>query len=123
MTTSSDTGLPPFRFFAPTELVFGPGRFNDLGERCRPLGEKALLVTGRASARATGTLDRALAQLPGAALFEGVEQNPGTETCDRAAAVCRENGCDIVVAIGGGSPIDVAKAVAGLALNPGPCTD
>ncbi|MBN2309086.1 MAG: iron-containing alcohol dehydrogenase [Candidatus Hydrogenedentes bacterium] len=111
-----------FRHYLPTEIVFGVGCLDELRERCRPLGQKALVVTGTRSARATGILDRVLAQLPGAAVFDEVEQNPGTATCDRAAARCREAGCDVVVAVGGGSPMDVAKAAAGLALNDGPCS-
>ncbi len=110
-----------FRYFVPTEVVFGPGCFDELRNRCSAYGSKALVVTGKRSAKATGLLDRVLDQLPGAIVFDQVEENPCTDTCDAAAALCRENACDFVVAIGGGSPMDAAKAVAGLARNPGPC--
>ena len=115
--------LGPFRYFVPTEIVFGVGRFDELGPRCSGYGSKALVVTGKHSARATGLLGRVLDQLPGAVIFDQVEENPCTDTCDAAAALCRENECDLVIGIGGGSPMDVAKAVAGLARNPGPCAD
>jgi alcohol dehydrogenase class IV len=122
MTTTSDTSLFPFRFYSPVEVLFGTGSFRALEERRAALGDRALVVTGKRSARATGTLDRALAQLPGAAVFDDVEENPGTGTCDRAADLCRASECDFVVAIGGGSAIDVGKAAAGLARNPGPAS-
>jgi alcohol dehydrogenase class IV len=68
-------------------------------------------------------LDRALAQFPGAAVFDAVEENPSTETCERGAEECRRKGCDFVLGLGGGSPIDAAKAIAVLATNPGPCRE
>jgi alcohol dehydrogenase class IV len=68
-------------------------------------------------------LDRVLDQLPGAVVFDRVEENPSADTCDAGAALCRENDCDYVIGIGGGSPMDAAKAVAGLACNLGPCSE
>ncbi|MFA6243567.1 MAG: iron-containing alcohol dehydrogenase, partial [Candidatus Hydrogenedentales bacterium] len=114
--------LPPsFRYAMPTEIVFGLGCFDQLADIASPFGKRPLLVTGRNSARTIGALDRALSQLPRAAVFDAVEENPCTATCERAAEQCRQLGCDHVIAIGGGSPLDVAKAVAALAVNPGPC--
>ena len=107
----------------PTEAVFGPGSFGALGDRSRTLGKRPLIVTGKNSARKTGILDRALLQLEHAAVFDAVEENPGAATCERGADLCRQIGCDHVIAIGGGSPMDVAKAVAGLAVNQGKCAD
>ena len=113
--------LTAFRYHMPTEIVYGPGCLEDLGERCAASGARPLLITGRRSARQSGALDRALSQLPDATVFDDVEENPSTATCDRAAERCREHDCGVIVAIGGGSPMDVAKAAAGLALNDGPC--
>jgi len=107
----------------PTEVVLARGCLDTLNERCRPLGEKPLLVTGKHSARASGSLERALAQLPGAVLFDEVEENPTTLACERAAEQCKRHGCDFVVGLGGGSAMDAAKAIATLALNPGTCAD
>jgi len=115
--------MDPFRYWMPTEVVLGAGAFAALGERCRALGGRALVVTGTRSARASGALDRALAQLPDARVFDAVEENPSIETCAQGAACCRENGCDVVVGLGGGSPMDAAKAIALLAANPGTCED
>jgi alcohol dehydrogenase class IV len=113
----------PYRYRMPTEVVFGAGTLDSLGERCRPYGSRPLVVTGRRSARATGLLDRVLGQLPGAAVFDAVEENPSTATCETGASFCRERDCDFVVALGGGSPIDAAKAIAVLAKNDGRCRD
>jgi 1,3-propanediol dehydrogenase/alcohol dehydrogenase len=66
-------------------------------------------------------LDRALEQLPNAVVFDKVPENPDTNCCEGGATRCREAGCDVVIAIGGGSPMDAAKAIAGLALNDSPC--
>ncbi|MDX9975099.1 MAG: iron-containing alcohol dehydrogenase [FCB group bacterium] len=112
-----------FRYFMPSEVVFQPHGFDALAKRCAPLGKAPLVVTGRHSARRTGLLERIDAQFPGAAVFDAVEENPATQTCERGAEFCRERGCDYVIALGGGSPIDAAKAIAVLARNPGRCRD
>jgi 1,3-propanediol dehydrogenase/alcohol dehydrogenase len=115
--------VKPFSYVMPTEVVLGAGVLKSLGERCNAFGRKPLVVMGRRSAKASGASDLVRAQLPNAVVFNGVEENPTTETCERGAALCRANRCDVVVALGGGSAMDVGKAVAGLALNPGPCAD
>ncbi|MFO7973503.1 MAG: iron-containing alcohol dehydrogenase [Candidatus Hydrogenedentota bacterium] len=115
--------LNDFSYLMPTEVRFGPGCFEQIAQCSTPLGQKPFVVTGKHSARAIGALDRLAAQLPKAVIYDKAEENPTTEHCDTAAAVCRKNGCDMIIAIGGGSPMDVAKAVAGLALNDGPCRD
>jgi len=111
----------PFRYWMPTEIVFGAGSLDALGDQMKSIGHKPLIVTGQRSARASGALDRAMAQCPEADVFEGVAENPTDRQCDEGAERCRSSGCDCVVAIGGGSAIDAAKAIAGLARNPEPC--
>ncbi len=54
-------------------------------------------------------------------MFDEVEENPTTDTCEKAVQICNSNKCDWVIGVGGGSPIDVAKVVAGLATNDGEC--
>jgi alcohol dehydrogenase class IV len=106
----------------PTEMVFGAECLDELGARCETLGDRAFIITGKHSSRANGALDRALAQLPSAIVFDDAPENPTTTVCEKAAEMCRAERRDLVVAIGGGSPMDTAKAVAGLALNPSPCS-
>ena len=114
--------MNPFRYFVPTEVVLGPGCFNTLGQHGLRFGSKPLIVTGVRSARQSGALDRALRQLPGAVVFDQVDENPDTSVCDTGGQRCRQEGCDVVVAIGGGSPMDTAKAIALTARNDGPCS-
>lgn len=113
--------MNPFRWFLPTEVRFGAGEFNRFGEWAAPYGRRPLVVTGRRSARRTGLLDRTLAQFPDAVVFDEVDENPATDVCEAGAEVCREKDCDFVIGLGGGSPMDAAKAIAVLARNPGPC--
>ncbi len=108
-------------FHMPTRIIFGNGEASRLAAHCAILGRRPLVVTGRRSARATGLLDRVLAQFPEAAVFEAVEENPGTAVCEDGARLCREAGCDFVLALGGGSPMDAAKVMAVLARNDVSC--
>jgi alcohol dehydrogenase class IV len=115
--------MKSYSYLVPTKIVSGLGVIDSLGEHATGLGAKPLLVTGKHSARSSGALDRALKQLPGAAVFDGVDEDPTSDTCAAGAQVCRDNGCDYVAAIGGGSAMDVGKAIAVLARNPGTCAD
>ena len=85
------------------------------------MGKRALLVTGRHSAKVNGSQDAFTGKLDELGiswyLFDDVENNPSIDTIRRAAAFAKEKGVDFVVGIGGGSPMDAAKAIALL------CTD
>jgi alcohol dehydrogenase class IV len=106
----------------PTRVVYGEGVLERLGEECGALGAKPLVVTGRRSSKENGALDRALEQLPGAYVFDEVDEDPTSDTVDHCAHLAREHDCGVVVALGGGSVIDVAKAAAGLVHNIGVCS-
>lgn len=108
-------------FHMPTRIVFGNGEASRLAAHCAALGRRPLIVAGRRSARETGLLDRVTAQFPGAVVFDAVEENPGTAVCEDGARRCLEAGCDFVLALGGGSPMDAAKVIAVLARNDVPC--
>ncbi|MCC6794846.1 MAG: iron-containing alcohol dehydrogenase [Candidatus Hydrogenedentes bacterium] len=111
----------PFRFALPTIIEFGSNSFDALGTRASALGNAPLVVTGKHSAHAMGLLERVLQQLPNARVFDAIGENPDTTICEQGAAFSREHNCDVIVAIGGGSPMDAAKAIAVLARNDGPC--
>ena len=106
----------PFDFQLPTEIYFGPGKINNLGKYLKPVGKKALVVTGKSSMRRLGMLDRVTELLKKAGIesvvFEGIEPNPRHTTCDKAAALARDEGCDFVIGLGGGSAMDAAKGIA-----------
>ena len=116
-----------FNYFLPVNIVFGQGRVNEVGSLTKPYGTKALIVTGRSSAKKSGLYDRVKASLDEAGipsvLFDKVAQNPLTTTAEEGAAFAKENGCDVIVAIGGGSIIDCAKGIAFIAANEGDIND
>lgn len=112
-----------FNLYIPTRAVFGAGELNNLHKQVMP-GRKALLVisNGR-STRTNGYLDRVEEQLAKggveSVLFDRVEANPLVGTVMAGGLAARKNGCDMIVALGGGSVIDAAKAIAVTATNEG----
>jgi alcohol dehydrogenase class IV len=108
----------------PTRVVFGAGvlaRLPALVDEVAGPGARVFLVTGRKSLRASGALSRVLDGLgPGrVALFDDVPPFPSPEVADAALAALPARGAGVVVAIGGGSALDVAKAAAILATHDG----
>ena len=100
------------RFTLPRDIYFGKGALENLkGLK----GKKAIICVGGGSMKRFGFLDRAQKYLEEAGmevrLFEGIESDPSVETVMKGAAVMQEFGPDWIVAIGGGSPIDAAKAM------------
>lgn len=103
-----------------TAIDFGAGELSSLAAACAELGiARPLLVSDRGLA-ASGLLDRVRPLVPAAASFLDTPANPTEAAVDAALACYREAGCDGVVALGGGSPIDLAKGVALLATHDGP---
>lgn len=112
-----------FTFQTPTKLIFGPGRLDSLRDEALP-GKKALLLTSRGrSVERTGTLARVTSMLEDAGVdyvhMPIVEPNPLVTTVMTAAKRARDEACDFVIGLGGGSVMDCAKAVALMATNPG----
>ena len=116
-----------FEFQNPTKLIFGAGVLGRLGEATQAHGKRALLVTGGGSVKRSGTFDRALASLKSAGLTvvecSGVEPNPRITTVARGADLARSEGCDVVIALGGGSTMDAAKAMAAAVYHEGDLWD
>ena len=111
-----------FDFFMPARVITGKGAVPNNSGVFRSFGKTCLIVTGGASAKKCGALDDCISALEreqiGYSVFSGVEPNPKTETCFRAGQLARETGAQFIVGIGGGSPMDAAKAVAIYAANP-----
>ncbi|MDP4291334.1 MAG: iron-containing alcohol dehydrogenase [Bacteroidota bacterium] len=115
--------MKSFNMYIPTRVLFGAGQLSNLKSQTLP-GKKALLVISNGkSTRANGYLDRTEEQLKLAGvttvLFDRIEANPLKSTVMAGAALARENQCDFVVALGGGSCIDASKAIAVMATNDG----
>lgn len=112
-----------FQFYMPTRIIFGNGELDNLSKYPLP-GKKALLVISNGkSTKANGYLARTEEQLKTAGvesvLFDKVEANPLKSTVMAGAAAAKENGCDFILALGGGSCMDAAKSMAVMATNPG----
>lgn len=119
--------IDQFEFHIPTRVLYGPGSLKRLHEERLP-GTRALVVIGAGgSMKRHGQLDELIAELNAAGiehvLFDQVRPNPTAENVDEAAALAVAQGCDFVVALGGGSPMDAAKAIALVAPNEGSCWD
>jgi alcohol dehydrogenase class IV len=116
----------PFELAHRTHLVLGAGVWTKAFAEARGLGRKLLLVTGASSLARLG-LEPAVAEE--ARRFDlvltrfSVPREPDIELADRAAALARSSGVEAVLAIGGGSALDIAKAAAALASNPGSARD
>ena len=104
-----------FVFSIPTKVYFGPGQRRHLGEEVARWGTRCLVVTGGGSVKASGLFDEVSGELrsAGIEIFEltGVEPNPRIESVREGVRIARDNRCDVVLAVGGGSVIDAAKFV------------
>lgn len=121
-----ETGLS-YNFPIPVQVFFGAGKLNMLHNLPMP-GKKALLVISNGkSTRANGYLDRTIGQLQQAGvehvLFDKIQANPIKETVEAGAQLAAQEGCDFVVALGGGSVMDSAKVIAQKVNNPGDLWD
>lgn len=110
-----------FSYEMPTKVFFGRDCLQHSGEAISALGHKAMLVTGRRSAKANGAQDAVQACLRNLeidwCLFDEVESNPSIETVRRAANLAKAEAYDVIIAIGGGSPMDAGKVIALLCTN------
>lgn len=116
-----------FSYFLPVHIEFGWNKVDGVAEYVKAYGNKALIVTGRTSAKRSGLYDRVVAKLDAAhidhVLFDKVDANPLTTTALDGAAFAESEGCDMVIAIGGGSIMDCAKGIAFMAVNDGDIND
>ncbi|WP_166702101.1 iron-containing alcohol dehydrogenase [Bacillus albus] len=105
-----------FVFRNPTKLIFGKGQLEQLKAEIPQFGKKVLLVYGGGSIKRNGIYDNVLSILKdiNAEVFEltGVEPNPRVSTVKKGIQICKENGVEFILAVGGGSVIDCTKAIA-----------
>ena len=112
-----------FKFYVPTRILFGAGELNQLHTQKLP-GTKALLVISNGkSTKENGYLARTEEQLKlagvSSVVFDQIEPNPLRSTVMAGAAAAKENDCDFIVSLGGGSCIDASKAITVMATNDG----
>ncbi len=114
-------------FYSPTRIIFGEGSLKRVGEEARKFGERALIVTGKSSSKKSGSLDEVVNSLTShnlqAEVFNKVEPDPSVETVEEGAKVVKKLKVDVVIGLGGGSPMDAAKGIALLMTNKGKITD
>jgi len=112
-----------FDYYMPTKLLFGAKKVLQIGKITKEYGNKALIVTGRSSTKKTGVLDKVRACLEEegieSVVFDRVESNPLIGTVEEGSKFAKEENCDVVIALGGGSALDAGKAIALLVENEG----
>jgi alcohol dehydrogenase YqhD (iron-dependent ADH family) len=105
-----------FVAYNPTKLYFGKSCVDKLGKEATQYGQKALVLIGKGSIKKNGILDKVLSQLKNAGIdstvYEGIKSNPIYQDADAAVAQGKAFGAKMVIAVGGGSVLDTAKAVA-----------
>ena len=117
----------PFRFRIPTEVQFGAGVATNLGEQVARLSAKAPFIVTDPGVRQAGIVAPLVQTLIErgitAEIYDKISPNPRDHECVAGSEAARAFGADLIVAIGGGSPIDAAKAIAGLVPNGGAVQD
>ena len=102
-------------FFIPKKIITGSGALDAVGEIIKNYGKKALIVTGK-NVRRLDCFSALCKTLEGCglsyAVFDGITGEPDDTMIAAGAAKYKDEGCDLLVAIGGGSPIDSMKAIA-----------
>ncbi|MCR5342367.1 MAG: iron-containing alcohol dehydrogenase [Butyrivibrio sp.] len=118
--------MEAFSFSIPQNIVFGAGSLKRLPELGKRIGGKKAYIISGPHLNKIGMVDKCADALRSegieTAAFTETEGNPGTDTVKKAAAGYVESGADFIVAFGGGSPLDVAKAVAVVVSNGGDIT-
>ena len=110
-----------FSYHLPTKILFGFGSLEGLGEEVEGLGAKKLLLVTDKVMEKTGIVSKVSARLDGLSydVFDDVEPEPRLEVAEGVAQKVRNSPYDLVLGLGGGSSLDMAKLAAGLATNEG----
>ncbi len=111
-----DSYLKSMGFYMPTKIVGGNNAIDTIGDEIDILVKKAIIVTGKSSARKHGYTQRVIESLKkkdiDSIAYEEITSNPDVELIDKGAETALKNNCDIVIGLGGGSAIDAAKGIA-----------
>jgi len=105
-----------FVFLSPTKIIFGRNTEEHVGEEVKSYGKKILLHYGKGSIFKIGLYDKVIKSLKDSGVdfieLGGVQPNPRLSLVREGIEICRKNGVDFILAVGGGSVIDSAKAIA-----------
>lgn len=105
-----------FDYCNPTRVIFGRGETDRVGKECRKIGRKVLWVFGGESIKKNGIYQRVEARLreEGLEVFQlgGVKPNPRIDKVREGVALCKKEGIELVLAVGGGSVLDTGKIIA-----------
>jgi alcohol dehydrogenase len=116
-----------FNFNNPTNLIFGSGKLDELKNQKLPGKKAMLLISNGKSTKTNGSFDRVMEQLKQAgidvAVFDKIMENPLKTAIMEGAAFAKDNGCDFILALGGGAVLDASIAIAAMATNPGDLWD
>lgn len=112
------------QFHMPAKLFFGPGELDHLGQILADnlAAQTPVLITDKGLA-ASGLVDRVTGLLPGIPVYDAIEANPKSDTINAIARELRQQKPDVIIGLGGGSPLDAGKALALLATNEGMIED
>lgn len=104
-----------FRFCVPTDIRFGKGQIACLPGELGKFGKKVLLVYGGGSIKRHGIYETIMNLLADFTVFElpGIEPNPKITSVRKGVEICKKEGIDVILAVGGGSSIDASKCIAG----------
>lgn len=104
-----------FVYDIPTKVYFGENQLGHLGKELSKYGKKVLMTYGGGSIKKSGLYDKVVAEIKkaGLELFElsGIEPNPRVSSVNAGAKICKEEGIDVLLAVGGGSVIDCTKYI------------
>ncbi|MCK9329844.1 MAG: iron-containing alcohol dehydrogenase family protein [Candidatus Cloacimonetes bacterium] len=102
-------------FNIPVKIHFGKNSIKENKKELSSFGKKAFIVTGKHSAKKSGALDDLLEALNTLSiefiLFNEITENPNISSIEKGSLILKQNNCDFIIAIGGGSPLDAAKAI------------
>jgi len=119
--------MPPFAFQGAKKIVFGDEAVNQVADEIRALGGSKILLVLDQGLKGAGVAQKVVAPMEthdiSYVTYDQVTSEPEPTLADEGAALAREQACDLVVGVGGGSSLDVAKAIAMLAKNEGKAED
>lgn len=105
-----------FNYNVSTKVLFGKGKVNEVGKEAKKYGDKVLIVYGKGSVKRSGLFDIVVENLKksGIHVYElpNIDPNPRIDSVYKGAEICRKEGINLILAVGGGSVIDCSKAIA-----------